>query len=152
MKIALAQSQFRLGDFENNYKQLLVAFNKSKGKADLLVFPEGGLWSYPPKDFLFHKKFFQIQNQKIKQLSKLQPSSLAILLPGFCREKNQLKNGVFLIQKNKQRRFFAKEFLPDQNVFFESRYFEKGSSAKKFFLLEEKKNPNFNLRRFLAFF
>lgn len=139
MKVALAQSQFRLGDFNNNYKKLLSALNKAKEQADILVFPEGGLWAYPPKDFLFQKKFFKIQDQKIKQLSKHQPLSLIILLPGFYREKNQLKNGVFLIEKNKKIRFFAKEFLPDQNVFFESRYFQRGRAEENFFYWKGKK-------------
>ena len=139
MKVALAQIQFRLGDFNNNYKNLLKALKKTEGRTDLLVFPEGGLWGYPPKDFLYHKEPFKIQEKKIKQLSKQIPSSLALLLPGFHRDNKQLKNGIFLIEKNKKLRFFAKEFLPDRGVFFESRYFQKGDYQKNFFYCKNKK-------------
>ena len=140
MRLALAQVQFRLGDFNNNYKELLLVLKKAKkGQADILVFPEGGIWAYPPKDFLYQKDFFKIQEKKIKQLLKQMPSALAILLPGFYREKEGLKNGVFLIEKNKKTRFFAKEFLPDQNVFFESRYFKKGKAEENFFYWKGKK-------------
>ena len=139
MRIALAQVQFRLGDFNNNYKELLRVLEKTKGQADILVFPEGGLWAYPPKDFLYQKEFFKIQAKKIKQLIKQLPPALAILLPGFHREKNHLKNGAFLMERNKKTRFFAKEFLPDQNVFFESRYFKKGRAIENFFYWKGKK-------------
>ena len=139
MKVALAQAQFRLGDFDNNYKELLRILKKTEKKADLLVFPEGGLWGYPPKDFLYCGKYFKIQERKIKQLKPQLSPSLAILLPGFYREKGLLKNGVFLLQKNKKIRFFAKEFLPDQGVFFESRYFQKGFSPDNFFYWKNKR-------------
>ncbi|MCZ0932757.1 MAG: NAD+ synthase [Oligoflexia bacterium] len=139
MKVALAQVQFRLGDFNNNYRELLSALEKTKGKADILVFPEGGLWGYPPQDFLYQKEFFKTQEKKIKQLFKHLPSSLTLDIPGFNMEYEQLKNGVFLIEKNKKARFFAKEFLPDQSVFFESRYFQKGKAAENFFYWKNKK-------------
>ena len=139
MKVALAQIQFRLGDFNNNYKELLKTLKKSKDHADMLVFPEGGLWGYPPKDFLYHEKYFKIQEQKIQQLLKQLPSSFLLLLPGFYKYKGQLKNGIFLLERNKKTRFFAKEFLPDQGVFFESRYFQKGKSEKNFFYWKNKK-------------
>ena len=139
MKIALAQTQFRLGDFDSNYKELLKALQKAKKEVDLLVFPEGGLWAYPPKDFLYQKKFFKVQDQKIKSLMKKLPSSLTVLLPGYHRKEKILQNGVFLLNKNKKIRFFAKEFLPNQNVFFESRYFQKGKAEKNFFYWKNKK-------------
>ena len=139
MKVALAQVPFRLGDFNNNYKELLSALEKTKGQADILVFPEGGLWGYPPQDFLYQKKFFKIQERKIEQLIKRLPSSLALLLPGFHKEGEELKNGVFFIERNKKTRFFVKEFLPDQNVFFESRYFQKGKAIENFFYWKNKK-------------
>ena len=138
MKIALAQVQFRLGDFNRNYEKLLQALEKAKNQADILVFPEGGLWAYPPKDFLYQKKFFVAQEKKIKQLQKKLPSSLTVLLPGFKSEKKELRNGVFFIKKNKIQ-FFTKEFLPDQNVFFESRYFKKGQAKNNFFYWKNKK-------------
>ena len=139
MRIALAQTQFRLGAFNNNYQELLKILKKSKDQADILVFPEGGLWGYPPKDFLYYKKYFKLQEKKIKQLVKQIPPSFFLLLPGFYEDKKQLKNGVFLLKRNKKPIFFAKEFLPDQDVFFESRYFKKGKSEKNFFYWKNKK-------------
>ncbi|MCY4321588.1 MAG: NAD(+) synthase [Bdellovibrionaceae bacterium] len=138
MKVALAQIQFRLGDFNRNYEKLLEALKKAKDYADILVFSEGGLWAYPPKDFLYQREFFIVQEKKIKQIQKKLPLSLSVLLPGFNNKKKELRNGVFLIKKNKIQ-FFTKEFLPDQNVFFESRYFKKGKAKDNFFYWNSKK-------------
>ena len=140
MKIALAQVLFRLGDFENNYKKLLTNVEKAKSQqADLLLFPEGGLWSYPPKDFLYHKKYFETQQQKLQQLKKQIPKKLTLLLPGFHCQNQKTQNGVFLIEREKKIRFFAKQFLPNQEVFFESRYFESGKASENFFFWKKKR-------------
>ena len=140
MKIALSQSLFRLGDFESNYKKSLESLEKAlQDKVDLLVFPEGGLWGYPPKDFLYHKIFYDIQEQKLKQLKKKLPSFLHLLMPGFRQSKNKLENGVFLLKKQGPIRFFSKEFLPNEEVFFESRYFQKGHLENNFFYLKKKR-------------
>ena len=140
MRIAIAQSLFRLGDFENNYKELLKNLEKAKAQsAELLLFPEGGLWSYPPKDFLYHKKYFDIQKQKIQQIKKQLPKNLSLLLPGFYLENQKTQNGVFLMERDKKTRFFAKEFLPNQDVFFESRYFESGKVIENYFFWNKKR-------------
>ena len=139
MKIALSQTSFRLGDFDNNYKKLLESLEKAiQQKADLLVFPEGGLWGYSPQDFLYHKRFYKIQDQKIRRLKKKLPDSFKLLLPGFRSYEKKLQNGVFLLEKNKEI-FFAKEYLPDEGVFFESRWFQKGQIKNNFFYCKKKR-------------
>ncbi|MBC6414869.1 MAG: NAD(+) synthase [Bdellovibrionales bacterium] len=140
MKIALAQTLFRLGDFDNNYDILLQNLkNAIQQKVDILVFPEGGLWGYSAQDFLYHKDFYKIQDKKIQLLKKKLPESLNVLLPGFRYSKKKLENGIFLLERNKKIRFFAKEFLPDKGVFFESRYFEKGKIKDNFFYCKKKR-------------
>ena len=140
MKIALSQSLFRLGDFDGNYKKALESLEKAiQKKADLLVFPEGGLWAYPPKDFLYHKVFYKIQEEKLLKLKKKLPPYLNVLLPGFCHFEKKLQNGCFLLKKGESVRFFAKEFFPDEEVFFESRYFQKGKVEKNVFYIKNKK-------------
>ena len=139
MKIALAQVHFFLGDFDQNCKHILDILKKAQNKADLLVFPEGGLWGYPPKDFLYSDKYFKIQEQKLKIIRKNLPPKLGLLLPAFIKNKDKIWNGCFLFEKNKKEKFFIKEFLPDRGVFFESRYFEKGQVKNNFFYWKTKK-------------
>ena len=139
MKIALAQIKFFLGDFDQNCKQVLDILKKTNNKADLLIFPEGGLWGYPPKDFLYHDKFFAIQSRKLNLINKHLVRGLTLLLPAFIKNKDKIYNGVFLFEKNKKTVFFTKEFLPDHSVFCESRYFSKGKVKQNFFYWKNKK-------------
>ena len=140
MKIAIAQTNFFLGDFEENCQKALAILKKAKkAKSDLLIFPEGGLWAYPPKDFLYQDKHFKIQDKKLQLIKSQIPENLGLLIPAFIKNKDYLQNGAYFYEKNKQPLFFAKEFLPDQTVFFESRYFQKGKAKKNFFYWKQKK-------------
>ncbi len=139
MKMALAQIKSTVGDFEENTSQILSFIKKAEGQANLLLFPEGGLFSYPPKDFLFRKDFFQLQEKKLEQIQQKTPRGLSVLLPSFVHHSDCLYNGVFLLEKNKKAKFFTKAFLPDENVFYESRYFKKGSIKDNIFFLKNKK-------------
>ena len=140
MKIALSQSLFRLGDFEANYNKALESLERAvQKKADLLVFPEGGLWSYPPKDFLYHKAFYKIQEEKLLKLKRRLPPFLSLLMPGFYQNNKKIQNGCFLLKNTSPISFFAKEFLPDKGVFFESRYFQKGQIENNFFYLKKRR-------------
>ena len=139
MKIAIAQTQLLLGDFHKNCEKVLDLLKKAQNKADILIFPEGGLWAYPPKDFLYQEKYFQIQKRKLSLIHSQIPKGLKLLMPAFIKGKNKLQNGVYLLESGKKPLFFAKEFLPDQSVFFESRYFEKGAVKKNVFYCNKKK-------------
>lgn len=139
MKIAIAQTDFFLGDFEANYQKALEILKKAKDRSDLLIFPEGGLWGYPPKDFLYQSKNFKIQNKKLQLIKSQLPEGLGLLMPAFIKNKKCLQNGAYLYEKNKPPVFFAKEFLPNQTVFFESRYFQSGKAEKNFFYWNKKR-------------
>ena len=137
MNIAIAQARLPLGDFSANSLKVLDVLKKAGDQADLIVFPEGGIWGYPPKDFLWHDHFFALQEEKFKLIQKRLKAHL--LLPSFAKIKGRLQNGAFLFEKGGPKRFFAKEFLPDQGVFFESRYFAKGRVRDNFFIHKGKK-------------
>ncbi len=133
MKTALAQIKSYSGDFDKNCEQVLEILKRVGHRADLVVFPEGGLWGYPPKDFLYQSAYFKLQEKKIRLINKHLEKELGLILPAFVKSKGQTFNGVFFLEKNKPAIFFAKEFLPDQGVFFESRYFTRGQAEKNFF-------------------
>lgn len=139
MKIALVQSQFILGDFEKNCKQILEILKKTKGLADLVVFPEGGLWGYPPKDFLYKDIYFQIQDKKFQIIKKHLNKGMGLILPAFIKNKRTMQTGAFLFEKGKKPVFFSKEYLPNQEIFFESRYFKKGEAKNNVFYWKKRK-------------
>ena len=60
LRIAMAQINSSVGDFEGNKRKIINCINKAKSvKADIIAFPELAITGYPPQDLLFNKKFIQ---------------------------------------------------------------------------------------------
>ena len=133
MNVALAQIKGFSGDFKETRKQMFRLIESAHGKADFILFPEGGLFGYPPTDFIKNPDFIKKQNQEIKTLQSRTPKDLNVLLGGFFSEGSEIFNGALLLRKGKPPLFFRKEFLSNGDVFRESRYFVRGSLKKNFF-------------------
>ena len=138
MKITLAQIKTPLGDIKNNLKKILQVL-KTNSNSDLIVFCEGQLFGYPPSDLILKKHLLKKSLSLIASIKKHLPSQVKVLIGGFFEEKGQLYNGAFLLEKNKKDQVFKKEFLANQDVFNESRYFSKGSIKDNFFILGKKR-------------
>ena len=60
MRIALAQLNYHIGNFEENSKKIIDAIRQSKEKkVDLVIFSELCVCGYPPQDFLEKKPFIK---------------------------------------------------------------------------------------------
>ena len=58
MKLALAQLNYHIGNFEANEKKIIDAISEAKENgADLVVFAELSICGYPPRDFLQFEDF-----------------------------------------------------------------------------------------------
>jgi len=58
MKIALAQINPTVGDFESNTRKIISFVNRAKEQnADIVIFPEMAVCGYPPEDLVFKKRF-----------------------------------------------------------------------------------------------
>ena len=58
MKIALAQLNYHIGNFEANTKKIISAIHQAKeAAADLIIFAELAIGGYPAKDLLRNKAF-----------------------------------------------------------------------------------------------
>ena len=139
MKIAVGQIKSFLGDFKESGRKIQILVKKAKGAADILVLPEGGIFGYPPTDFINQPRFLKKQIRILNEIHKNIPSSLSLLTGIFISTKEGLKNGAVLFQKNQPPKFFFKESLPDQDVFYESRYFVPGKISDNFFILKNKR-------------
>ena len=140
MKIAIGQMKSFLGDFKESGKKLKALVNQAKKmEADLLVLPEGGIFGYPPTDFIKQPRFLKMQMQVLHRIQKTLPSDLKLLTGAFMNTKQGLKNGACLLEKGAAVKMFFKEFLPDQDVFSESRHFMRGNTAENFFRLKSKR-------------
>ena len=72
MKIALAQLNYHIGNFDNNFSIMKDAVISAKAQnADLICFSELATCGYPPRDFLEFKDFIKQSIQVVNQLCEL---------------------------------------------------------------------------------
>jgi NAD+ synthase (glutamine-hydrolysing) len=137
MRIALAQLNYVIGDFEKNIFKIRQAIQKGKGeKADLVVFAELAVCGYPPLDFLEFKDFTDRCKNAIDEIAKECVGIAAIIGgPGINPEPEgkNLFNSAYFLADGKIQHVTHKALLPNYDVFDEYRYFEPG---KKFHCFE----------------
>ena len=134
MKIALAQINPTVGDFEGNTKKILEFTERAKKEnADIVIFSELAICGYPPKDLLLKKQFVEDNENYLKDLTGKIPSDILVVV-GFV-EKNKnggrpLFNSVALLKKGEIIATRQKILLPTYDVFDEDRYFEPGKEIR----------------------
>jgi NAD+ synthase (glutamine-hydrolysing) len=139
MKIALAQLNYHIGNFESNTEKIISAIEKSKKEnVDLVVFSELAICGYPPKDLLERKDF--IDHTQIA-LQKVVDACSGIAAVVGCPSINpntkgkKLYNSAVFISDGKIESIQNKTLLPNYDIFDEYRYFEPNN---KFSLVEFK--------------
>jgi NAD+ synthase (glutamine-hydrolysing) len=128
MKVALAQLNYTIGDFEKNTNKILSAISKAKKqKADLVVFSELSVCGYPPLDLLEYKYFVDRCEYYTKKVVS-HCSDIAIILGAPVLNKNpkgkNLFNSALFIHNKKTEYLINKTLLPTYDIFDEYRYFE----------------------------
>jgi NAD+ synthase (glutamine-hydrolysing) len=138
MRIALAQINPTLGDFEGNRAKILEYVQRAvTKKSDLVVFPELALMGYLPNDLLERVSAVEDQLKSFNQLIKQIPSGIGVIV-GVLKKSGRKKgkpyfNSAALLIKGRKPQFFHKELLPTYDVFDEARHIEKGTIADGFF-------------------
>jgi NAD+ synthase (glutamine-hydrolysing) len=128
MKIALAQQNYLIGDFEGNRKKIIegIVYAKQLG-ADLVMFSELCVCGYPPRDFLEFKDFIQQCQSSIELIAK-EAVGIAVLVgaPSVNPkvEGKDLFNSAYFLCDGKVQQVVHKSLLPNYDVFDEYRYFE----------------------------
>jgi len=135
MKIALAQFNPTVGDFEGNSARILdLAQNAKNLGADLAVFSELCLCGYPPQDLAERPDFAELNLKQLARVAK------AISLPsiiGYIGEAENatgkpVSNCAALVADGRIQFEQRKMLLPTYDVFDESRYFQPGESQHIF--------------------
>ncbi len=132
MKIALAQQNYHVGNFESNTRKIIDAIELSKKKgADLVVFTELSVCGYPPRDFLEFKDFI---NQCYESIEKIKEytTDIGVIIgaPAINPDAagKDLFNAAWFLYQGKVLGTAYKTLLPNYDVFDEYRYFEPGYS------------------------
>lgn len=136
MKIALAQMNSRLGDFEGNKEKILTLLQKaSEEKCDLMITPELSLFGYTNSDLMEYPEKVQKQLKVLATLEKAMPKGLGLLVGAFTFNTKKGKpyhNSAFLLRSEKKAKIFSKKLLPSYDVFDELRYVEPGKGIPFF--------------------
>jgi NAD+ synthase (glutamine-hydrolysing) len=128
MKIALAQLNFHIGNFELNTQKIIAAIHEAKKSgADLVVFPELAISGYPPRDFLEFSDFIERCYQSLDEIVKhTQGIGVIVGCPSGNPDEagKDLFNSAYFLADKKVLFVQHKSLLPNYDVFDEYRYFE----------------------------
>jgi NAD+ synthase (glutamine-hydrolysing) len=128
MKIALAQLNYHIGNFESNTNKIVDAIKNAKSQgAEIILFSELAICGYPPRDFLEFEDFIQRCENAIDEI-KLHTAGIAVLVGCPSRnpkiEGKDLFNSAYFIADGEIKKIIHKTLLPTYDVFDENRYFE----------------------------
>lgn len=125
--IALAQLNLHVGNIQGNTDQIISAAIKARDelKADVIVYPELSLTSYPPEDLLLRPHLYQLVQEALDRIcTEVKGIDLIVGYPR--RSDGELFNSCSLIRDGKLVATYDKQHLPNYSVFDEKRYFTAG--------------------------
>ena len=125
IRLALAQINPVVGDFEYNYNKIVEFIEKAKKlEADIVAFPELALTGYPPEDLILKPSFIEKNLYYLEKLKENVDNIIAIV--GFIDKQEDVFNAAAVIYNKDIVGVYHKQFLPNYGVFDENRYFQKG--------------------------
>lgn len=119
-----AQINLFVGDIEGNTKYIIDTANRAyrEHKADLVIFPELAITSYPPEDLLFRPGLYRRVHQALQKIADAVKHTTVIV--GYPDNINGKRyNKAAIIAEGKILATYAKQKLPNYHVFDEKRYF-----------------------------
>lgn len=136
MKIAIAQQNYHIGNFDSNAVKILAAIDQARQNGmDLIVFSELAVCGYPPRDFLEFSDFINRCHGVLEQI-KAQSKGIAIAVG--CptvnpkTEGKDLFNSAYFILDGEVLHIANKALLPTYDIFDEYRYFEPSTTFETF--------------------
>ena len=128
MKIALAQQNYHIGNFEGNLAKMLAAVEAAKNRgADLVCFGELAVCGYPPRDFLEFDDFIRRCYASVDALREVS-RGIGIIVGSPSRnpvvEGKDLYNSAYFLYDGAVIGVQHKALLPTYDIFDEYRYFE----------------------------
>jgi NAD+ synthase/NAD+ synthase (glutamine-hydrolysing) len=126
MKIAVAQINTTVGDFEGNAAKVRQAVDAARAAgAKLVVTPEMSLSGYPAEDLWLRDDFCDRCLAEVMKLAAY-CIDIAVVVGYPHREGRTRYNAAALLRGGRMERYYFKQRLPNYKVFDEKRYFEVG--------------------------
>lgn len=132
MKIAIAQSNFTVGDIDGNVAKIINAIEQArKAGVELIVTPELALSGYPPADLLLRETFYVACAEALSNLvERVSGITLVVGHPDF--QDGKLYNSASVIQDGQIIANHHKHILNRAPFFNEYYYFDKGIDPCQF--------------------
>lgn len=129
MKIALAQLNYTIGDFDKNTEKIIQSIRHAReGEAGLIIFSELAVCGYPPLDLLEHKDFIEASEKAIQKIAA-ECQGIAAIVGGPslnpAQQGKNLYNAAFFLANGEVQQIIRKTLLPTYDIFDEYRYFEQ---------------------------
>ncbi len=139
MRVAIAQINPVIGDFEGNTEKILSFIDRADNQSErpeLVIFPELSICGYPPMDLLDQEAFVEKNLKSLRYIQQHAPRGIGVVLGHVDRNKShagkKLMNVVSVISDGKILHRQAKTLLPTYDVFDEARYFEPARKREPF--------------------
>ncbi|OOZ47323.1 NAD+ synthase [Solemya velum gill symbiont] len=127
LRVVIAQVNLLVGDIEGNARQVIRLASRARDEqqADLIVFPELTLTSYPPEDLLLRPECHdRIEKALTEIISSI--SGITVVI-GYPRSTDTgLYNMAGVFRDGDRLGEYSKWLLPNYSVFDEKRYFSEG--------------------------
>jgi NAD+ synthase (glutamine-hydrolysing) len=125
MRLALAQINTTVGDLDGNRELILARLAEARSAdADLVLFPELAVTSYPPEDLLLRPGFVRAARRTLDEIAAATEGITALV--GVPHFDGDLYNACAVCSDGEVRAMYRKRFLPNYGVFDEERYFAAG--------------------------
>ncbi|MCP5264474.1 MAG: NAD+ synthase [Burkholderiaceae bacterium] len=131
MRIALAQLNQTVGDFDGNTRRIIEAARAAEAQgAQILLTPELSLTGYPPEDLLLRRAFYDAADAALLTLRQACAQLSVDLLVGLpLMQGDRRYNAAVLLRGGEVVGEYRKHDLPNYDVFDEERYFESDDRA-----------------------
>jgi NAD+ synthase (glutamine-hydrolysing) len=128
-RIVMAQINPLVGDIEGNVELIIrsVQSAEERYQADLIVFPELTLCGYPPEDLLLRPSMQARIELALQQLAQQQFTAVVVVGYPKCQGDSRY-NMAGVLSGKRWIAEYAKQVLPNYQVFDEKRYFVAGNT------------------------
>ncbi|WP_432696812.1 NAD+ synthase [Marinobacterium sp. YM272] len=133
IRVTMAQLNLLVGDIPGNTERVIETALKARDElnADLVMFPELALSGYPPEDLLLRPSLeIRIEQALKRVLDAVRGITLVLGYPRY--RDGALYNMLGVIRDGKILTEYAKQCLPNYQVFDEQRYFVAGTKPGVF--------------------
>ncbi len=129
LSVALAQLNLSVGDVAGNTHQAIEAIQAARAQqADVILFPELTLSSYPPEDMVLRADFLAQIEQALEQVKPHTQGITAMIGLPLYRD-GALRNAACVLRDGVVIGEYAKQALPNYKVFDEKRWFTASDQA-----------------------